>query len=121
MTDYFNYIDAASVRKIVNDLSQSSKTFDQQLGRELQRSVRLWEEPVLPADASSPLQVLSQTVMLANLVEMLERRDQTVYMLDMFAWGRAFIAKILTNLRDAICGPKGSQRKLGETSQAAFE
>jgi len=101
---------------IVNSLSHSSETFDQRLGRELHRSLSLWEEPVPSTEASSPLQLLSQTVMLANLVEMLERRDQTVYMLDMFAWGRAFIAKILHDLRGAACGPKGSDGKPGEKS-----
>ena len=53
-------------------------------------------------------------------VEVVEHRDQYLYALNMVVWGQAFVARILRNLRDIICGPRRSHGKLSEKSNAAL-
>ena len=120
VADLYSNIDEESVRIVLKNLSQTEDPVVQRLALQIQKSLHAWEESSQSPEVPSPLELLVQTSMIAGRGSTEEWRNQYVYALNMFTWGRAFIIEILRNLRDLICGPRKSHGKLGEKSHAAL-
>lgn len=111
------YVDRNVLIQIVEQLNNSSAPSDQRLARYLREYDK--QDTNRPAVTFLGLAARDANIVRQTTTDSaIERRSAGSSHFAPLNWGRQFIARILSELREIICGPKPKPSKLGPNAQA---